>query len=79
MIMRHLGVRQAEMSERVIDRIEKAETPPTFGDSPTPLAPIGWCGEGVVVKSVSQLGVSASHDSCGHSPKVRIVPAKIAA
>jgi hypothetical protein len=29
--------------------LEKAETPPTFGDSPTPLAPIGWCGDGVVV------------------------------
>src|SRR5215472_8395319 len=40
--------------------LEKAETPPTFGDSPTPLAPIGWCGDGVVVKSVSQLGVSTA-------------------
>ena len=35
--------------------LEKAETPPTFGLSPTPLAPIGWCGEGVTVKSVSQM------------------------
>src|SRR5262249_60401577 len=40
--------------------LEKAETPPSFGDSPTPLAPIGWCGDGVVVKSVSQLGVSTA-------------------
>ena len=31
---------------------------PTVADSPTPLAPIGWCGEGVTVLSVSQFGVS---------------------
>src|SRR5262249_3071753 len=31
---------------------------PTFGDSPTPLAPIGWCGDGVQVLSVCQVGVS---------------------
>jgi len=27
----------------------KAGMPPTCGDSATPLAPIGWCGEGVTV------------------------------
>ena len=31
---------------------------PTVADSPIPLAPIGWCGEGVTVKSVSQSGTS---------------------
>jgi hypothetical protein len=31
---------------------------PTVADSPTPFAPNGWCGEGVVVLSVSQCGVS---------------------
>src|SRR4029077_19903618 len=31
---------------------------PTVADSPTPLAPNGWCGLGVTVRSVSQLGVS---------------------
>src|SRR3954471_11231943 len=31
---------------------------PTVADSPTPLAPNGWCGEGVVVFAVSQLGHS---------------------
>src|SRR5271154_4881968 len=39
---------------------EKHGTPPTFGLSPTPLAPIGWCGDGVVVQSVSQCGVSTA-------------------
>jgi hypothetical protein len=37
-----------------------AGTPPTFGLSPTPFAPIGWCGDGVTVKSVSQCGVSTA-------------------
>jgi len=45
------------MAKASLTALEKAETPPTFGDSPTPLAPIGWCGDEVVVKSVSQLGV----------------------
>src|SRR3989442_882366 len=31
---------------------------PTVADSPTPLAPSGWCGEGVVVSPTSNLGVS---------------------
>src|SRR5690348_7725917 len=29
--------------------LEKAGTPPTLGLSPMPLAPIGWCGDGVTV------------------------------
>ena len=32
---------------------------PTVADSPTPLAPIGWCGDGVTVKPVSQSGTSS--------------------
>src|SRR3984957_11351608 len=32
---------------------------PTFGLSPTPFAPIGWCGLGVQVLDVSQCGVSS--------------------
>ena len=32
---------------------------PTVADSPTPFAPSGWCGEGVMVLSVSQLGDSS--------------------
>ena len=32
---------------------------PTFGLSPTPFAPIGWCGLGVTVFPVSQCGVSS--------------------
>src|SRR5262245_39917629 len=31
---------------------------PTVADSPTPLAPSGWCGDGVPVLPVSQRGVS---------------------
>src|SRR5471030_2798749 len=53
------------MSMWVTPRCEKASTtalekhgmPPTCGDSATPLAPSGWCGEGVTVKSVSHFGV----------------------
>src|SRR6516225_10969498 len=33
---------------------------PTLGDSPTPLAPMGWCGDGVQVLPVSQVGVSTA-------------------
>src|SRR2546422_8863825 len=33
---------------------------PTVADSPTPFAPIGWWGEGVVVFAVSHLGVSTA-------------------
>src|SRR6185295_15313056 len=33
---------------------------PTVADSPTPLAPNGWCGDGVTVLSVSQFGVSTA-------------------
>ena len=31
---------------------------PTFGDSPTPFAPIGWCGHGVTVSPSSKSGHS---------------------
>src|SRR5262249_29865654 len=31
---------------------------PTVADSPTPFAPIGWCGDGVVVSPSSNFGVS---------------------
>ncbi len=31
---------------------------PTVADSPTPLAPKGWCGDGVTVFPVSHAGVS---------------------
>ena len=33
---------------------------PTVADSPIPLAPIGWCGDGVTVKPVSQSGTSTA-------------------
>ena len=33
---------------------------PTVADSPTPLAPIGWCGDGVTVCPVSQCGTSSA-------------------
>src|SRR5207249_10908425 len=36
---------------------------PTVADSPTPLAPSGWCGEGVHVLSVSHFGVSTDRKS----------------
>src|SRR3979490_3076780 len=38
----------------------KAAGDPTFGDSPTPLAPNGWWGDGVQVLPVSQFGVSTA-------------------
>ena len=31
---------------------------PTVADSPTPFAPMGWCGDGVTVSPVSHAGVS---------------------
>src|SRR3954453_11219769 len=31
---------------------------PTVADSPTPFAPMGWCGDGVTVSSSSNFGVS---------------------
>jgi hypothetical protein len=31
---------------------------PTVADSPIPLAPMGWCGDGVTVWPVSQSGTS---------------------
>ena len=31
---------------------------PTVADSPTPLAPSGWCGDGVTVSPSSKLGTS---------------------
>src|SRR6185295_2438092 len=36
----------------------KAAGEPTVADSPTPFAPIGWCGEGVTVSPSSKRGVS---------------------
>ena len=33
---------------------------PTVADSPTPLAPIGWCGDGVTVSLSSQEGHSTA-------------------
>src|SRR5206468_5682189 len=33
---------------------------PTVADSPTPLAPIGWCGDGVTVLPSSQDGHSTA-------------------
>src|SRR4029079_14866577 len=33
---------------------------PTVGDSPTPLAPIGWWGDGVIVLPSSHLGDSTA-------------------
>ena len=33
---------------------------PTFGDSPTPLAPSGWCGHGVTVAPSSKSGHSSA-------------------
>src|SRR5262245_30097327 len=44
----------------LLTALEKQGTPPTLGLSPTPLAPIGWCGDGVVVQSVSHFGVSTA-------------------
>ena len=38
-----------DIDKRLADLKKKHGTPPTFGLSPTPLAPIGWCGLGVVV------------------------------
>src|ERR1700683_4110406 len=54
------------MSMLVIPRCESASMTaftyaagdPTVADSPTPLAPIGWCGEGVTVSPSSNRGVS---------------------
>ena len=33
---------------------------PTLGDSPTPLAPSGWCGHGVTVSPNSKSGHSSA-------------------
>ena len=33
---------------------------PTVADSPTPLAPIGWCGDGVTVSPSSHEGHSSA-------------------
>ena len=33
---------------------------PTFGDSPTPFAPSGWCGQGVTVSPSSKSGHSSA-------------------
>ena len=37
-----------------------ADGAPTVAHSPTPFAPIGWWGYGVIVLSVSQAGVSTA-------------------
>src|SRR5712691_2445734 len=41
-----------------ITALTNAAGDPTVADSPTPLAPSGWCGEGVTVWPISNLGVS---------------------
>src|SRR2546423_7139427 len=41
-----------------ITALTKAAGDPTVADSPTPLAPMGWWGEGVTVWKISNLGVS---------------------
>ena len=33
---------------------------PTVADSPTPLAPMGWCGDGVTVSPSSEDGHSSA-------------------
>ncbi len=41
-VVRHLGMDEAQMSAKTsLTAFEKADTPPTLGLSPTPLAPIG--------------------------------------
>src|SRR4029434_5082122 len=47
---------------------------PTFGDSPTPLAPSGWCGHGVTVSPSSKAGHSRARrlrDAVGSERMVR--------
>ena len=41
-----------------ITALTKAAGEPTVADSPTPLAPMGWCGDGVTVAPRRNLGVS---------------------
>src|SRR5207302_9808656 len=41
-----------------ITALTKAAGDPTVADSPTPLAPIGWWGDGVTVSPISNFGVS---------------------
>src|SRR5439155_6671105 len=41
-----------------ITALTKAAGEPTVADSPMPLAPMGWCGDGVTVSYVSNFGVS---------------------
>src|SRR3954453_19806421 len=40
---------------------------PTFGDSPTPFAPSGWCGHGVTVWPSSKSGHSSADFELGRS------------
>ena len=50
-----VDVGDAEVGEGVDHGVETmASGAPTVADSPTPLAPKGWWGEGVTVLSVSQ-------------------------
>ena len=50
--------RHAEMRSASTTALTIAGGAPTVADSPTPLAPSGWCGDGVIVLSVSHFGVS---------------------
>ena len=47
-------------SEFVARYLATAGGEPTVADSPTPLAPIGWCGDGVTVCPVSRCGTSTA-------------------
>ena len=56
---RHVDVADAQVGEtRLITALTNAAGEPTVADSPTPLAPIGWWGDGVTVAASSNRGVS---------------------
>jgi hypothetical protein len=59
-VVRYVGLGEAERPERIVHRVRERRHAATFGLSPTPFAPIGWCGDGVVVQSVVQCGVSTA-------------------
>ena len=47
---------------------------PTFGDSPTPLAPSGWCGQGVTVSPELEVGaLERRRDQVVHERRVEAV------
>ena len=48
----------AQNSVRLYALQALARGEPTFGDSPTPFAPSGWCGDGVTVAPSSKSGHS---------------------